>query len=167
VGSQVYFTSEDNNSIPAGLVTFKNDGTGGFGFTLTANADILINLSWYVLGTWQGQDGGSNPTRYEANGLITLTTGIGLNTVGTAMDQSVQGGLNQVAFNSYTVTAASSFFPARGTAKVGVTTSADAVISATDFLTINLDTEKTVTGYTTDPALTIAGLILTVSVQAA
>lgn len=167
VGSQVYFTNEDNNDIPSSLVTFKNDGADGFGFTLTANEDIVFNLSWYVLGEWQGEDGGSSPTRYAANGLINLTTGVGRNTVGTSMDQSIQGGGNQIAFNSYTVTAATSYFPARGIAKVGVTTSADASLDDGDFLTISLDAEKVITGYSTDPAVSYTELILTVSVQPA
>ena len=129
VTDQPYFTTEVRNTIPAGLAVVKNDGTGGFGWTVTAAVDVLVTLYFEatIVRTFQAGSGAR-----DSDGRV----GVGLNTVGSSLDQSAGAGRQYL------------YFPAADTPIVSnqpwsteltpsVTTSI--VLSATDFLTVSFD----------------------------
>lgn len=154
VTDQPYFTTEVRNTIPAGLAVVKNDGTGGFGWTVTAAVDVLVTLylsaDYYI-------DFGSFGTDYrDAN----CNLGAGLNTVGSSLDQSAGAGRQYL------------YFPAADTPVVtnlnwdvrltpNLTTSI--VLSATDFLTVSFNTAT----YGPVNSETMSNITLNLSVQPA
>ena len=131
VTDQPYFTTEVRNTIPAALAIVKNDGNGGFGWTLTAVEDVLVTLFMSADYYLQYSDFGSSARDANCN------LGVGLNTVGSSLDQSAGAGkmyLYQPAADS-PVSDNTVWFPEL---TPNLTTSI--VISATDFLTVSFNT---------------------------
>jgi len=118
VGTQVYYTNEDRNSIPAGLAVVKNDGTGGFGWTLTAATDILVTLDYTLV---------TEINILNSTTFVNSYLGIGLNTVGTALDQSVGDayGYNFVQYSGLLKE------------RLGLGASASITLAASDYLTVS------------------------------
>lgn len=130
VGAQPYFTTEVRNNIPAALAVVKNDGTGGFGWTVTAAARVLVTLSYEVVQILL--------TTAEQS---YLSAGIGLNTVGTALDDSAMGG--QYSGGGLIITGASGTFRRQASASATVSI----VLEATDVLTVSYDSKLSSVDY--------------------
>lgn len=122
VTDQPYFTTEVSNTIPAGLAVVKNDGTGGFGWTLTAVEDVLVTLNFTADFEVYIQDSGSS------NNSVKNYLGIGLNTVGSSLDQSAGRAMGYRTEQSSTQTT-----------YMGLGAGCSITLAAADYLTVSFD----------------------------
>tara|TARA_R110000751_G_scaffold24944_2_gene68236 strand:+ start:1437 stop:2240 length:804 start_codon:yes stop_codon:yes gene_type:complete len=120
VTDQPYFTTEVSNTIPAGLAVLKNDGTGGFGWTLTAATDVLVTLNFTAdfLVTVSSSGSGPNSVR---NYL-----GVGLNTVGSSLDRSAGRAMGYLGIKP-------------SSEYMGLGAGCSITLAATDYLTVSFD----------------------------
>ena len=143
VTDQPYFTTEVSNTIPAGLATVKNDGTGGFGWTLTAATDVLVTLNFTAdfLVTLSGIGAPENVQNF---------LGIGLNTVGSSLDQSAGRAMGYEERGGTTPV----------TPEMGLGAGCSITLSAADYLTVSFD--MVISGGITTSAIQDASLNLSV-----
>ena len=145
VTDQPYFTTEVSNTIPAALATVKNDGTGGFGWTVTAAADVLVTLNFTV-------DFELNIINSSSATIINYT-GVGLNTAGSNLDGGVASDLGSLV----TLLTAGNY----ARSYVGITSGCSITLAATDYLTVSFLYTSSSPGSTTS---SVTGAALNLSV---